>query len=178
MLLTALVHDPRDRDRRNHLHQVRCKAFEQTPSSLILDRLVEDVHNASVALRVKYGALALETSAEDVERIDDACTEGSGEATNDCGGEASRFSVIFVTATCFGVAYRDGTLQVLKCTHVDGCVGKDSKDAHWKTTVEGNNSVGSPHLASSFPNQSITAQTSGDGLALHTAKSCEWESRG
>lgn len=63
----------------------------------------------------------------------------------------------------------DDLLKVLEGSEVDGAVWKHANETHGKTTVEGANATGSPHLASSGGDQGIAVQSTFSSLILDTA---------
>ena len=115
------------------------------------------------------GALTLQSSSKQIKWIDGTGAKCSTECANAGGGEITERNFVFIAflKACF--TRGDELLEVLKGSKVDSTVRKHANKTHGKTTIEGADPTGEPHLASSVEDQRSTVKAAFPSLILDTA---------
>ena len=116
-------------------------------------------------------ALTLQPRSKQIERIDRTGAESSAESTNSGRGEITECDVVLITFLSARFALGDELFDIFECSEIDGAVGKHANKAHGKATIEGANTRGSPHLASSGEDQGVAVKATFDRLILNTTVS-------
>ena len=117
---------------------------------------------------MENGSLTLQTSPQQVNRINDGGTKRTTEAANQRGEERARHSILLVAAAQARIPRRHLALEVLEGAQVDGRVREHADQAHRQAAVEGARARLRPHLARRLQDQLVAVCAAGHRLALHS----------
>lgn len=91
-------------------------------------------------------SLSLHACSEDVERVDNGCTQGSTDRTDNSGCEVVEWYVIFMAMVRAGLSCKNRTFEVLECSEVDGSVGEHADKTKGQAAEESKKTMFGPHF--------------------------------
>lgn len=138
----------------------------------MLDRLLCDVPDSRVGLRVHHGALCLQSCPNNVQWVDDRRSKGSGCCADDARGDVARLGVVFVAAGIFCVTDAVSILEEFKHAHVDGTIWEHANQPHGDTSVAGSQTAISIHFHGRLANEGAPLKAALDRLALKSKFEC------